>query len=66
MRRVRIARVLRQAAFDQGPGLFQPPGFTGGEGMHRIEVKKAGFWPYETFVDSAGTRAALTVKLLPQ
>ncbi len=36
------------------------------EGMHKVEVKKPGFWPYETYVDSAGTRAALTVKLLPQ
>ena len=43
-----------------------PKGLTLSEGMHKVEVKKSGFWPYETYVDSGGTRAALTVKLLPQ
>ena len=43
-----------------------PRGLSLSEGMHKVEVKKSGFWPYETYVDSGGTRAALTVKLLPQ
>ena len=43
-----------------------PRGLTLSDGMHKVEVKKSGFWPYETYVDSGGTRAALTVKLLPQ
>ena len=42
-----------------------PKGLTLSDGMHKVEVKKAGFWPYETYVDAGGTRAALTVKLLP-
>ena len=42
-----------------------PKGLTLSGGMHKVEVKKSGFWPYETYVDSGGTRAALTVKLLP-
>lgn len=36
------------------------------DGLHKVEVKKSGFWPYETYVDSGGTRASLTVKLSPQ
>jgi hypothetical protein len=43
----------------------EPRGLKLTDGMHKVEVKKSGFWPYETFVDSSGTRAALTVKLLP-
>lgn len=42
-----------------------PKGLHLSDGMHKVEVKKAGFWPYETYVDSGGTRAALTVKLSP-
>ena len=43
----------------------EPTGLKLPEGMHKVEVKKSGFWPYETYVDSSGTRAALTVKLSP-
>lgn len=43
-----------------------PRGLALAEGMHKVEVKKAGFWPYETYVDSGGTRATLTVKLTPR
>ena len=43
-----------------------PRGLALGQGMHKVEVKKVGFWPYQTYVDSGGTRAALTVKLLPK
>jgi hypothetical protein len=42
-----------------------PRGLKLNAGMHKVEVKKSGFWPYETYVDSSGTRAALTVKLQP-
>lgn len=42
-----------------------PKGLKLGDGMHKVEVRKAGFWPYQTYLDSGGTRAALTVKLLP-
>ncbi len=42
-----------------------PRGLKLDDGMHKVEVKKSGFWPYQTYVDSGGTRAALTVKLLP-
>lgn len=43
-----------------------PRGLSLKQGMHKVEVKKSGFWPYETYVDSGGTRAALTIKLVPQ
>lgn len=42
-----------------------PRGLSLSDGMHKVEVKKSGFWPYETYVDSGGTRAALTIKLTP-
>ena len=42
-----------------------PKGLKLRNGMHKVEVKKSGYWPYQTYVDSSGTRAALTVKLLP-
>jgi hypothetical protein len=44
----------------------EPKGLSLSDGMHKVEVKKPGFLPYETYVDAGGTRAALTVKLLPQ
>jgi hypothetical protein len=34
--------------------------------MHRVEVKKKGFWPYQTWIEPSGTRASLTVSLAPQ
>ena len=42
-----------------------PTGLNLPEGLHKVEVKKSGFWPYESYVDSSGARAALTVKLSP-
>jgi hypothetical protein len=36
-----------------------------GEGMHRVQVKKQGLTPFETFVDPSGTRARLSVALAP-
>jgi hypothetical protein len=37
-----------------------------GEGMHHVEVKKAGFTPYETYCEPSGTQAAVAVSLQPQ
>ena len=34
-----------------------------GEGMHHIEVKKEGHWPYTTYIDPHGARAVLDVRL---
>ena len=40
-------------------------GLTVGAGMHRVEVKKQGFWPYLTYYAPNGARAGLTVRLEP-
>ncbi len=40
-----------------------PRGLTMGKGMHRIDVKKQGFSPYQTFITADGTRARLRVEL---
>lgn len=37
-----------------------------GEGLHHIRVKKAGYWPYETWYQPSGARAVLQVALSPQ
>ena len=49
----------------QGTCADYPKGLKLSDGMHHVEVKKPGFAPYQTYVDSSGTRAALTIKLLP-
>ncbi len=36
-----------------------------GAGLHRIDVKKEGFWPYTTYYDSGRARAGLTIRLSP-
>ena len=36
-----------------------------GEGMHRIEVTKAGFAPYQTYFQPSGARAILEITLRP-
>lgn len=36
-----------------------------GEGLHQIEVKKQGFWPYTTYYEANGARAKLTIQLRP-
>lgn len=36
-----------------------------GGGMHRVDVKKDGFWPYVTYYDPDGVKAALTIRLRP-
>lgn len=37
-----------------------------GEGLHQIEVKKDGFWPYTTYFEPSGARATLRIKLRPR
>jgi hypothetical protein len=37
-----------------------------GEGLHQIEVKKQGFWPYTTYYEANGARARLTIQLRPK
>lgn len=34
-----------------------------GVGLHHIEVKKQGFWPYTTYYEPSGARARLTIQL---
>ncbi|MFP2903791.1 PEGA domain-containing protein [Pyxidicoccus sp. 3LFB2] len=34
-----------------------------GAGLHHIEVKKHGFWPYTTYYEPSGARARLTIQL---
>ncbi len=36
-----------------------------GAGLHRVQVKKQGLTPFETYVDPSGTRARLDVALAP-
>lgn len=40
-------------------------GLSLGQRMRKVEVRKEGYRPYETFVEPDGTRAALTVTLAP-
>lgn len=37
-----------------------------GQGLKRIEVKKPGYWPYQTYYEAGGARAVLTVTLSKQ
>ncbi|HZH18385.1 MAG TPA: PEGA domain-containing protein [Archangium sp.] len=34
-----------------------------GAGLHHIQVKKQGFWPYTTYYEASGARARLTIQL---
>jgi hypothetical protein len=34
-----------------------------GEGLHRIDVKKDGHWPYTTYYEPGRARAGLTIRL---
>jgi hypothetical protein len=36
-----------------------------GQGLHQVEVKKQGFWPYTTYYEASGARARLTIQLRP-
>jgi hypothetical protein len=40
-----------------------PRGLRMGEGLHHIEVKKQGYWPYTTYIEPHGARATLEVRL---
>jgi hypothetical protein len=40
-------------------------GLSLGRGMRKVEVRKEGYRPFETFVEPDGTRAALSVTLAP-
>lgn len=36
-----------------------------GEGLHRIELKKEGHWPYVTYYEASGATAVLEATLVP-
>jgi hypothetical protein len=40
-----------------------PRGLRVGAGLHQIEVKKEGYWPYTTYIEPHGARAVLEVRL---
>lgn len=40
-----------------------PRGLKVGEGLHEINVKKEGYWPYTTYIEPHGARAVLNVRL---
>lgn len=42
-----------------------PSGLQVGSGLHRIDVKKDGYWPYSTYYESGSARAGLTIQLKP-
>jgi hypothetical protein len=54
--------VLQGVCTDFGGG---PSGLQVGVGLHRIDVKKDGYWPYTTYYDSGSARAGLTIRLRP-
>lgn len=43
-----------------------PVGLKVGEGLHQVEVKKEGFWPYTTYFEPSGARATLRIQLRPR
>jgi hypothetical protein len=43
----------------------EPRGLRVGEGLHQIEVKKEGHWPYTSYIDPHGARTVLEVRLRP-
>ena len=40
-----------------------PRGLSVGEGLHQIDVRREGYWPYVTYYEPSNARAALTVRL---
>ncbi|MBJ6762599.1 PEGA domain-containing protein [Myxococcaceae bacterium JPH2] len=40
-----------------------PRGLGVGEGLHQIDVRKQGFWPYTTYYEASGARATLHIQL---
>lgn len=43
----------------------KPSGLTLSKGLRQVVVKKNGFLPYSSYLDSDGTRVALTIDLIP-
>ncbi len=43
----------------------EPSGLQVGVGLHRIDVKKDGYWPYTTYYEPSSARAGLTIRLRP-
>ncbi|HEX5745782.1 MAG TPA: PEGA domain-containing protein [Archangium sp.] len=41
----------------------KPSGLRVGLGLHRIDVKKDGYWPYTTYFEPSNARAGLTITL---
>ncbi len=41
----------------------EPRGLKVGEGLHQIEVRMQGYWPYTTYFEPHGARAVLNVRL---
>ncbi len=54
--------VLQGVCTDFGGG---PSGLKVGTGLHRIDVKKDGYWPYTTYYEPSNARAGLTIRLKP-
>lgn len=54
--------VVQGVCTDFGGG---PRGLQVGAGLHRVDVKKDGFWPYTTYFEPSSARAGLTIKLHP-
>jgi hypothetical protein len=54
--------VLQGVCTDFGGG---PRGLQVGVGLHRIDVKKDGYWPYTTYYEPGSARAGLTIRLKP-
>ena len=42
-----------------------PNGLRVGVGLHRIDVKKDGYWPHTTYYEPGSARAGLTIRLRP-
>ncbi|ATB33440.1 PEGA domain-containing protein [Melittangium boletus] len=40
-----------------------PRGLSVGEGLHQIDVKKDGYWPYVTYYEPSNARAVLNIRL---
>ena len=40
-------------------------GLSVGEGLHAIEVRRDGYWPYTTYVEPHNARATLRAELRP-
>jgi hypothetical protein len=52
--------VIQGMCTDFGGG---PNGLKVGTGLHRIDVKKDGYWPYTTYYEPNNARAGLTIRL---